>query len=276
MDSENNYIEINRQSWNKRTEVHLKSAFYDLDNFLKGKSSLNDIELNLLGDIKGKSILHLQCHFGQDSISLGRLGADVTGVDLSDKSIDSAKQLAKQTDSNAKFICCNIYDLPEHLNQKFDIVFTTYGTIGWLPDLDKWAKIISDFLKSDGKFVFAEFHPVVWMFDDHFEKIGYNYFNSGPISETQTGTYADRDAELTLSGVSWNHGISEVLNSLINNGLEINSFDEYDYSPYNCFEKTVEFEPGKFRIKHLENKIPMVYSICAAKKNHYNPEFKFL
>lgn len=266
MDSENNYIEINRQSWNKRTEVHLKSAFYDLDNFLKGKSSLNDIELNLLGDIKGKSILHLQCHFGQDSISLGRLGADVTGVDLSDKSIDSAKQLAKQTNSNAKFICCNIYDLPEHLNQKFDIVFTTYGTIGWLPDLDKWAKIIFDFLKPGGKFVFAEFHPIVWMFDDHFEKIGYNYFNSGPISETQTGTYADRDAELTLSGVSWNHGISEVLNSLINNGLEINSFDEYDYSPYNCFEKTVEFEPDKFRIKHLENKIPMVYSIGAAKK----------
>ncbi|MBW7870507.1 MAG: methyltransferase domain-containing protein [Flavobacteriia bacterium] len=266
MDSENNYIEINRQSWNKRTEVHLKSAFYDLDNFLKGKSSLNDIELNLLGDIKGKSVLHLQCHFGQDSISLGRLGADVTGVDLSDKSIDSAKQLAKQTDSNAKFICCNIYDLPEHLNQKFDIVFTTYGTIGWLPDLDRWAKIISKFLKPGGKFVFAEFHSVVWMFDDHFEKIGYNYFNSGPIAETQTGTYADRDAELTLSGVSWNHGISEVLNSLINNGLEINSFDEYDYSPYNCFEKTVEFEPGKFRIKHLENKIPMVYSICTTKK----------
>ncbi|MGB3453345.1 MAG: class I SAM-dependent methyltransferase [Moheibacter sp.] len=266
MDSENNYIEINRQSWNKRTEVHLKSAFYDLDNFLKGKSSLNDIELNLLGDIKGKSILHLQCHFGQDSISLGRLGADVTGVDLSDKSIDSAKQLAKQTDSNAKFICCNIYDLPEHLNQKFDIVFTTYGTIGWLPDLDRWAKIISKFLKPGGKFVFAEFHPVVWMFDDYFEKIGYNYFNSGPIAEIQTGTYADRDAELTLSGVSWNHGISEVLNSLINNGLEINSFDEYDYSPYNCFENTVEFEPGKFRIKHLENKIPMVYSICTTKK----------
>lgn len=266
MNSENNYIEINRQSWNKRTEVHLKSAFYDLDNFLKGKSSLNDIELNLLGDIKGKSILHLQCHFGQDSISLGRLGADVTGVDLSDKSIDCAKQLAKQTNSNAKFICCNIYDLPEHLNQKFDIVFTTYGTIGWLHDLDRWAKIISDFLKPDGKFVFAEFHPVVWMFDDQFEKIGYNYFNSGPISEIQTGTYADRDAELTLSAVSWNHSISEVLNSLINNGLRINSFDEYDYSPYNCFEKTVEFEPGKFRIKHLENKIPMVYSICAAKK----------
>ncbi|MCB0541665.1 MAG: SAM-dependent methyltransferase, partial [Bacteroidetes bacterium] len=95
MNSAKNYIEVNRQSWNNITETHLKSEFYDLDGFLKGKNSLNDIELNLLGDIHGKSILHLQCHFGQDTISLGRLGANVTGVDLSDKAIESARQIAK-------------------------------------------------------------------------------------------------------------------------------------------------------------------------------------
>jgi len=93
MDLELNYIEINRASWNKRIESHLKSEFYDLEGFLNGKTSLNEIELNLLGDIKGKSILHLQCHFGQDSISLSRLGADVTGIDFSDKAIVSAKKL---------------------------------------------------------------------------------------------------------------------------------------------------------------------------------------
>ncbi len=266
MATENNYIEINRQSWNNRTETHLKSEFYDLDNFLKGKSSLNDIELNLLGDIQEKSILHLQCHFGQDTISLDRLGANVIGIDLSDKAIESAKQIAKDTNSNAKFICCDIYDLPNHLDEKFDIVFTSYGTIGWLPDLDRWAKIISKFLKPNGQFVFVEFHPVVWMFDDNFDKIGYRYFNSGAIEETQSGTYADKTAELTLSDVSWNHGISEVLNSLIKNGLEIKSLDEFDYSPYNCFNKTIEFEPKKYRIEHLEDKIPMVYSITATKK----------
>ena len=268
MNPENNYIEINRQSWNNRTEKHLKSEFYDLNNFLKGKSSLNNIELNLLGDIKGKTILHLQCHFGQDTISLGRLGANVTGVDLSDKAIESAKQIAEDTHSNAKFICCDIYDLPNHLDEKFDIVFTSYGTIGWLPDLDKWAKIISKFLKPNGQFVFVEFHPVVWMFDDDFNKIGYRYFNSGAIVETQSRTYADRNAELTLTNVSWNHGISEVLNSLIKNELEIKSLDEFDYSPYNCFNKTVEFEPKKCRIEHLGDKIPMVYSITATRKNN--------
>lgn len=268
MNPEENYIEINRQSWNNRTDTHLKSEFYDLDGFLKGNSSLNDIELNLLGDIKGKTILHLQCHFGQDTISLSRLGADVTGVDLSDKAIESARQIAKATQSNAKFICCNIYELPNHLNEKFDIVFTSYGTIGWLPDLDKWANIISQFLKPNGQFVFVEFHPVVWMFDDNFEKIIYRYFNSGAIVETQNGTYADRTAEITISDVSWNHSISEVLTSLLKNGLEIKSFDEFDYSPYNCFSKTTEFEPNKFRIEHLDNKIPMVYSINAIRKNN--------
>ncbi len=266
MNPEQNYLDINRHSWNNKTEAHLKSEFYDLQGFLDGSSSLNDIELNLLGDLDGKTLLHLQCHFGQDTISLGRLGAEATGVDLSDKAIDSARQIAKDTHSSAKFVCCDIYDLPNHLNGKFDIVFTSYGAIGWLPDLDRWAKIVSQFLKPGGRFVMVEFHPVVWMFDNNFEKVGYRYFNSGAIVETETGTYADRKADITQSYVSWNHGLSEVLNSLIKNGLEINSFDEFDYSPYNCFNRTIEVGPKNFRIEHLGDKIPMVYSVAATRK----------
>jgi len=244
----------------------MKSDFYDLPGFLKGKTSLNHIELDLLGDVEGMTILHLQCHFGQDSISLSRLGAKVTGVDLSDKAIENAKQLAKETNSTAKFICCDIYDLPNHLEQKFDIVYTSYGTIGWLPDLDKWAKIISKFLKPQGKFVFVEFHPVVWMFDDHFKKIEYNYFNSGAIIETETGTYANKNANITQDFVQWNHGLGEVMNSLIKNGLEINALEEFDYSPYNCFNNTSKIAPNKYRIEALGNKIPMLYSILCTKK----------
>jgi len=268
MKKEDNYIEINRQSWNNKTDIHLKSEFYDLKNFIQGKTSLNSIELNLLGDISGKTILHLQCHFGQDTISLSRLGAEVTGVDLSDKAIKSAKQIAKNTNSNASFICCDIYNLPNHLDKKFDLVFTSYGTIGWLPDLDKWAKIVSKFLKPNGQFVFVEFHPVVWMFDNNFKKIDYRYFNSGAILESETGTYAEKNADIIQECVTWNHALSEVINNLIKNGLEISSFGEYDYSPYNCFNKTIEFEPKKYRIEHLENKIPMVYAIVAKKKNN--------
>ncbi|HKR03309.1 MAG TPA: class I SAM-dependent methyltransferase [Bacteroidia bacterium] len=267
MTTEINYLEINKQSWNDSVAVHLKSGFYDVDGFIKGSTSLKEIELKLLGDIRGKSILHLQCHFGQDTISLSRMGANVTGIDLSDKAIESAKELSKKVNTDTSFICCDLYDLPKNLEKQFDIVFTSYGTIGWLPDLDKWGKIISAYLKPGGKLIFVEFHPVVWMFDDSFDKIGYSYFNAGPITETETGTYADRKASITQQYVCWNHGISEVVNSLIKNGLEINSFDEFDYSPYNCFKETIEFEPGKYRIKHLENKIPMVYALSATKKN---------
>ncbi|SMC42222.1 class I SAM-dependent methyltransferase [Moheibacter sediminis] len=258
-----NYLEINKKSWNNRTSVHLESEFYDVKSFLEGKSSLNSIELELLGNVEGKSILHLQCHFGQDTISLSRLGAKSVGVDLSDKAIEAARNLAEKDNSDARFICSDIYDLSNHLNEKFDIVFTSYGTIGWLPDLDKWAKVVSYFLKPQGKFVIVEFHPLVWMFDDDFQRIEYTYFKSEAI-ETVESTYTE-NAEEKDEFVSWNHGLGEVINSLISNSLEINSLDEYDYSPYNCFNKTEEFEAGKFRIKHLENKIPMVYSISATK-----------
>jgi len=265
---EQNYIEINRQSWNNITDTHLKSEFYNLDGFLNGNSSLNDIELNLLADIKGKTILHLQCQFGQDTIALSRLGAEVTGVDLSDKAIECAIKISKETNSNTQFICCDLYELENHLDKQFDIVFTSYGTITWLPDLDKWAKLISKFLKPDGKFIFVEFHPVVWMFDDNFEKIDYNYFNVVPIVETESGTYADKNAEISQSSVNWNHSMGEVIGSLLNNSMGILDFQEYDYSPYNVFPNIIEFEPKKFRIKHLENKIPMVYSIVAKNKNY--------
>jgi len=266
MKSEEKYIPINKQAWNNRTAFHVKSDFYDVASFLKGKTSLKEIELQLLGDVKGKSILHLQCHFGQDSISLARMGAHCTGVDFSDKAIEKAEQLAIQANVSAEFVCCDIYDLPNHLEKKFDIVFTSYGTIGWLPNMDKWAEIVAHFLKPQGKFIFVEFHPVVWMFDDKFEKISYHYLKSEAIEEIESGTYADKKAPISLKSVTWNHGISEVVNSLIKHNIEIRTLNEYDYSPYNCFENMIEYKPDRFRIKHLEKNMPMVYAIVATKK----------
>ena len=156
-----NYLEKNKDSWNRRTDYHVDSEFYDVKGFLRGNTSLKSVELNLLGDIKTKSILHLQCHFGQDTLSLARMGAEATGVDLSDNAIKNANLLAEKAKLKADFICCDIYSLPQHLDKQFDIVFTSYGTIGWLPDIDKWAKIVSRYLKPGGKLVFVDFHPVV-------------------------------------------------------------------------------------------------------------------
>lgn len=259
------YLEINKECWNKKTDVHLSSSFYDVEGFVKGKSSLNEIELNLLGDIKGRSILHLQCHFGQDSLSLARMGAEVTGVDLSDTAIEAARKLSNDIGVEAKFIECDVYSLSDHITDQFDIVFTSYGTIGWLPDMDKWAGVVARFLKPGGRFIFAEFHPVVWMFDDDFKKVAYSYFNREEIIEEVSGSYTDRSAPIKTTSISWNHDLSEVLTALLKQGLVLDQFLEFDYSPYNCFNKMEEFETGKYRIKGLKNRIPMVYALAMTK-----------
>ncbi|MBK8496508.1 MAG: class I SAM-dependent methyltransferase [Chitinophagaceae bacterium] len=275
MDNYQSYFEANKQSWNKRTAVHKDSAFYDLASFKKGKSSLNKIELEELGSVKGKSLLHLQCHFGMDTMSWQREGAHCVGVDLSDEAIKLAKEINEELKLKTEFICANIYDLKSALKVSptggdlegaFDIVFTSYGTIGWLPDLDKWAGIVAHFLKPGGIFYIADFHPVLWMMDDSFEKIKYHYFNTDVITEEISGTYSDRDAPIKSIEHGWNHPFSEIFNALVKHGLQILQFNEFPYSPYNCFKNLEPGTDGMWRIRGMDEKMPVMYSIKAVKQ----------
>lgn len=271
------YFEANKELWNQRTNIHKDSAFYDLPSFLAGNSTLKEIELKELGDINGKKILHLQCHFGMDTLSLARMGAKVVGVDLSNMAIEEAKRLNNDLGLDAEFICCNVYDLHPQIIEStkvspfgrdlegtFDIVITSYGVIGWLPDLDKWAQIIRQYLKPAGFFYMAEFHPVVWMLDEDFEKVKYYYHNQELIEIDAQGTYTNPSVNIQGKEYSWNHSLSEVLNALINHGLKMDFFNEHPYSPYPCFRNLVQGEDGNWRVKGLEDKIPMVYSLKAS------------
>jgi SAM-dependent methyltransferase len=148
---------------------------------------------------------------------------------------------------------------------QYDIIFTSYGTIGWLPDLDRWAKVIERYLKPGGIFYMADFHPVVWMFDDRFSKIEYAYSNTSVIVVENAGTYTENAMPLSQKEYGWNHGIGEILNALIQNGLALEFFNEYDFSPYACFQNSIETEKGRWQIKGMEGKIPMVYSLMAKK-----------
>lgn len=260
------FISSNKEWWNKRVAPHIKSDFYDLASFKSGKTSLNNIELKALGNVNGKSLLHLQCHFGMDALSWAREGAIVTGIDFSVEAIKTATALAKELSLEAKFICSDLYDLPQNLNQQFDIVFTSYGVIGWLPDLDKWACIISNFLKHGGIFFIAEFHPVLWMMDDDFTYIKHSYFNDGVIVIDSKGSYADPNSNISDIEYGWNHSFDEIIGSLLKYDLSITQFQEFPFSPFNCFNNTVKGADNMYRIKGLENKLPMVYSIKAIKK----------
>jgi ubiquinone/menaquinone biosynthesis C-methylase UbiE len=260
------YIKNNKHFWNQNVEHHMQSDFYAVESFLAGKTSLKDIELALLGNIKEKTILHLQCHFGQDTLCLQRMGAKCTGVDFSEQAILQAKKLNSFLQLSATFICSDVFILPQIHEHEYDIVYTTYGTIGWLPDIHQWAKVVHQYLKPGGKLVFVEFHPFVWMYDNDFTKLQYNYFNDEPITEIEEGSYASEDKQRKATSVSWNHGMAEVMQALIHVGLQIENVQEYNYSPYACFKHSKQIASQKYIIEPFEQKVPLVYSLVCSKK----------
>lgn len=259
-----NYLKINKDAWNNRVDIHVKSKLYNLRALMNGESSLPALDVRLLGNIKGKSILHLQCHFGMDTISLAKLGAKATGVDFSEKAIQKAEELNHRLQLNANFICCDIYSLPEVINNKFDIIYTSYGVINWLPDLDKWGKVISLLLKPSGKFIMVELHPILWMLDETFENIVYSYSRKEPYIMEES-TYTDNGDKIKDKVVTWNYGLSEPINGLVKNGIFIEEMNEYYYSPFNLFASMTETNKNEFQIIGKENKIPLTYSVVGRK-----------
>ena len=259
----NNYFKTNQSLWDQKTGIHKDSEFYQMDAFKKGATSLQDIELNALSDkVVQKSLLHLQCHFGQDSLSFARMGAKVTGIDFSSKAISLARELNDELGLDAEFVESNIYDLPQYLEGQFDIVFTSYGTIVWLPDLQKWADIIYQFLKPGGIFYIVEFHPAFTMYDHEKHQIGYRYFgDKEPYFEIMEGTYADRNAPVKHGEYFWSHSLHEVIQPLLKTGLQLVDFQEFKFSPYNCYPHMKEVSKNRFVYGDLENRLPHVFSL---------------
>lgn len=258
-------FETNRKTWNNKVAVHADSDFYDLKGFKKGASSLKSYELDALGTVSGKSLLHLQCHFGQDTLSWSRMGAKCTGVDISEDGVKLAQDLNEELGLDATFVCCNVLDVSKHISEKFDIVFTSYGTIGWLPDLKPWARMISERLKPNGIFYIVEFHPIAWMFDYSTvpPKLEYGYMQKDSIYEEYEGTYANPKASIMSKEYGWNHSLSEILNSLIEAGLTIDQFAEHNASPYNIFPELLVNKDGYFELS--EKLYPLIFEVKARK-----------
>ena len=266
MKDNTNYFEVNKATWNKKVAIHAQSEMYNLEVFIKGKTSLKPYELKALGDVKGKSLLHLQCHFGQDTLSWSRMGAKCVGVDLSDEGVKLATQLNDKLKLNANFVSCNVLDTSIHVSETFDIVYTSYGVIGWLPDLKPWANMIAERLKVGGTFYMVEFHPILWMFDyiDGIAKMKYHYSRKEVIYEEYVGTYANQDSKMVSKEYAWNHGLSEVVNSLIEAGLQIDYLNEYDESPYDVFPDLIKTNSGLYKMK--DQLFPMIFELKATKK----------
>ncbi|MEY8870458.1 class I SAM-dependent methyltransferase [Meridianimaribacter flavus] len=265
MENLTKYFETNKATWNEKTKIHVESGMYDLEAFKNGASSLMPYELKALGDVKGKSLLHLQCHFGQDTLSWSRLGANCVGVDISDEGIRFAQKLNEELELDADFVCCNVLETSKYVTDTFDIVFTSYGVIGWLPNLEPWGQMIADRLNKGGVFYMAEFHPIVWMFDYLEGKpiMKYGYMQDEVIYEEYEGTYANTDSKMISKEYGWNHGLSEVINALTKAGLRIDYLNEYDESPYNVLPDLEQTKSGMHATK--DKLYPLIFEIKATK-----------
>lgn len=263
------FLNANRQLWDDWTDLHEKSKFYDLPGFLAGDSRLDSVELEL-GEVAGKSLLHLQCHFGMTTLSWTRRGAQVTGADFSEKAIALARRLSAETGLSANFVCANLYDLPAALTGEFDIVFTSHGVLSWLPDLSKWAQVVAHFLKRGGTFYIVEAHPFAYVFDDDETatdlRVHYPYFHTATPGHSEVkGSYADRDANYRNVEYYWTHSMSDILNSLIEAGLRIDALREYSKLAWRMYPFMEMDDEGWWHLPARFPELPLMFSLRATK-----------
>lgn len=261
-------IQANRALWDELVGVHVAAPrSYHLDTFRAGRSTLKTIEIEEVGDVQGKRLLHLQCHFGMDTISWAKRGASAAGADFSPEAIGLARRLSDELSVEAEFVCSNIYDLPQNLEGEFDIVFTSYGVLCWLPDLPEWGKVINHFLAPGGFFYIVEQHPVGALFSDRDGELvaSKSYFDTGPIEETSDGSYADRNAVLkNKTSFEWQHPLSDIVNALTSNGLRVEFLHEFPFCMFQWLPSMVKGDDGWYHVPGHDN-VPFLFSLEASK-----------
>lgn len=261
----NRYTTINKKWWNAITPIHAKSKLYNLEKFKRGKNSLEKTEEKELGNVKGKTMLHLMCHFGLDSLSWANKGAIVTAVDLSDTSITLAKNLSKEINIPVDFICSDIYHLPKKLDKKFDIIFMSYGVLLWLQDMRKLAKLINHFLKKGGIFYIVELHPFTNILSYDF-KMFHDYFEKGPFKDDADGTYTDWNEKISGVTYEWSHTLSDIINAMLEEHLKIEFLHEFPFTMYDQFPGFMKKnKQGQYVLKNDDLQIPLLFSLKARK-----------
>ena len=270
-------LETNRRNWNERTPVHAASAFYDVAAFKAGANALNDIERREVGAVAGKSLLHLQCHFGLDTMSWARLGARATGLDFSDAAIALARELNAELHLGARFVQANVFDAAEVITERFDFVYTGKGALCWLPNLNAWAKTAARLLKPGGVFYVMDGHPFLDVFtsepaaganperhtlDDL--RIRHGYFPNADGAHFAGGVPSYAGTEVIQSDVyEWQHSVEEILTAVLGAGFTLEFFHEFPQSFYCVFPGMEMGEDGWWRFSQHNERVPQTFSLRA-------------
>lgn len=259
-------LKANLDAWNLMTGYHAASPEYRLAEFKAGENVLKPIELREVGDVRGKSLLHMQCHFGLDTMSWARMGANVTGVDFSDRAIALAQSISAECKIPARFLHSNIYDAPNVLHEQFDIVFTSYGALCWLPDINRWAEIAASFVKPGGFFYIAEFHPLILMSDNRrgMTKLEneISYFHTAMRVDPPGPDYSDH-TKIVSESHEWMYRLGDIVSALAATGLRIEYLHEFAECIYQHFPFMKQGSDGMWHIEG--DPIPTIFSIKATK-----------
>jgi ubiquinone/menaquinone biosynthesis C-methylase UbiE len=267
-------LRANRELWDAWTAINAASPFYDVATFRNGERPIRirDYEREEIGPVEGRTLLHLQCHFGLDTLSWARLGARVTGADFSEAGIAAARALAADLGIPATFVAANLYDLPEVLDGEFDIVYTSRGVLGWLPDITGWARVAAHFVRPGGRFYVTEIHPVAMTFENEAVapgelRLAYPYWSHAkPLSFEVRGSYADRDAPTEgLVEHGWDHSLGEIVTALIEAGLQVDFLHEFDFVDW-PLDFLVQGADGRWRLPpETAGELPLFFSLRATK-----------
>jgi SAM-dependent methyltransferase len=272
------YRAANRANWDDRVAVHWKPDGYDGPGFIADTDRLSRVvvfDAPYLGDVAGRSLLHLQCHFGMDTLSFARLGADVTGVDFSSQAVEAARHLSAESGTPGRFVEAELYDTPRALaGERFDIVYTSVGALCWLPDIAGWADVVATMLAPGGTFYVREAHPTLWSLrfpidDPHDETLVIEepYFERAePVAWDEDATYLGSGSIEHTRTYVWNHGIGEIMTALWSQGLVIDLFEEHRFLDWQGQHHMVELEDGRWVLPdHQRDLVPLMYSLRAKK-----------
>jgi len=268
------YLALNRAMWDSRAAKHAASRAYDLDRFRTDPAAVSDVvafDRERLGDLRGLDAVHLQCHIGTDTISLHRLGARVSGLDLSPASLDVARALATETGAPVEFVESDVYAAPDVLGrERFDLVYTGIGAICWLPSIDRWAQTVAALLRPGGRLFIRDCHPMLGVLDvvDGAISLDYPYFERAEALEfAETTSYVDHVEPLPgLPSREWSHGIGEIVTAVMAHGLSLELLVEHDSVPWEALPGLMETHPdhpGEFRLADRPDRVAASFTLAA-------------
>jgi SAM-dependent methyltransferase len=260
------WLDANRMNWNDRVAVHVTSAFYGVSDWLRDTPGPDPTEASLVGDVAGRDLVHLQCHFGMGTLEWARAGATVTGVDFSETAIAEAESLAERAGlaQTSTFVVSDVVGAPAALSRRYDVVYVSLGSLCWLPRIEEWAEVVAALLAPGGTLLVHDVHPLAFSLDDDGVHVAYSYFEEvAPVVDDTPTTYTDGATLAHTTTYEWNHSIGEIVSALAGRGLMVTHLAENDWTRFQNFEDLVEGPRGIFRAPEGAPRRPLSFTLCA-------------